>query len=342
MKCFGLMTLPEGDWFCDVCKSKSTDIVCGLCLCPKGVLKPTIHERDWPFLRQPSYGQRMWVHLYCALMMGATFLLGEARSLVDLSPIPMAAWQRVCSYCTQRGGGACAVCNICQTAFHPECWRQVQSPPWLRTSPVCKRHSPHISQENIQFTESCLINEVTTFCGILCRPDPSRTKRKRSTSEEFTEDDSFDLLRIVEGFLRGVNSLRNSGFSVTFQPSSGTVKVEMPEAFNVLSPEVVKAEELAVAGRTAEECYWQYELMYPALVQRLRRPKVELTMKELSELSCCQRLVTKKRRLVQRRTCESPDTVVRLPLSAVKESEGVSSGSTQDVSEEEIEDPPKV
>ena len=324
MQCFGIKALPDGDWFCDVCRLKPESPTCALCLQSKGILKSTVQEKDWP--KRGNTSQKLWVHLYCARMLGVRYLFPASKYLLDLMSLAHTVWSHTCEVCRRRGG-ACVTCAVCTNTFHPGCWRQIHpiSPGPVSSSLLCRRHYPRISVTTIEIGESCVVNEVLTFSRLIIKRE--RDKKEKSSKQPFSDEENRNLLQEVEGYLSRVNAQRNFGFSITIQRSTGSLKVERPEAFNTVTPDALQYVDLKVPGRSQEQCLMQYATLYPVLVQRLRRTRVVL-----HENSQPQQVV-KKRRLVKRHS-EVAETLVRLPLGAVRD---ISSSSTQDLSEDDLE-----
>ena len=324
MQCFGLKVLPEHDWFCDVCRLRPESPTCGICLQSGGISKATIHERNWPYAGNDK--EKLWAHLYCAQVIGANFLLPDSKDLLDLATVSVNRWNReVCEVC-ESPGGVCLACSMCEVGFHPECWRKIHpGPVGLQTACLCRRHYPRISIATLSLCESYLVKEVLTFCRLLNKRQCER--KAQLCRGEFSHEENSLLLDRVEAYLHTVNSQRNFGFSITIQQSSGAVKIERPEMFNIVAPDALTHADVSVPGRSAEQCLEQYTALYPWLLRRLRRPRVEL--RHSSQFY----QVVKKRRLVKRH-CEPLETVVRLPLCAVKDT---SSSSTQDLSEDDFE-----
>jgi NuA3 HAT complex component NTO1 len=324
MQCFGIKALPDGDWFCDVCRLKPESPICALCLESKGILKSTMQEKNWP--KRGNTSQKQWAHLYCARMLGVRYLFPASKDLLDLMSLSHTVWNHTCEVCGRRGG-ACVTCTVCTNTFHPGCWRKIHpnSPGPVSSSLLCRRHYPRISVTTIEIGESCVVNEVLTFSRLIIKRE--RDKKAKSSKQPFSDEENRSLLQEVEGYLRRVNSQHNFGFSITVQRSTGSLKVERPEAYNTVTPEALQYVDLKVPGRSQEQCVKQYATLYPVLVQRLRRTRVVL-----HENSQPQQVV-KKRRLVKRHS-EVAETLVRLPLGAVRD---VSGSSTQDLSEDDLE-----
>lgn len=323
MRCFGIPILPEGDWFCDTCRLKPEFPTCGLCLQSGGILKATIHDRDWPDIGTSQ--EKLWAHLYCAQLLGVSFQLPESKDQLDFSLLSPAVWTLPCELC-KRPQGACIPCKACEIAFHPECWRKVHPTlPFAKSSMLCRRHYPRISTVTLELGESCLVHEVLMFSRFIAK---RKELAAQTSNEEFSVEENRTIIERIENHLESANSLRNFGFSITIQCTTGAVKIERPEAFNAVAPDALQCINWNLPGRSPDQCLQQYKEIYPLLMRRLRRPRVELSA------SAQLYQVVKKRRLVKRH-CEPMETVVRLPLvGSVKD---VSGSSTQGLSEDDLE-----
>ncbi|KMZ69862.1 hypothetical protein ZOSMA_205G00390 [Zostera marina] len=115
--CYGnplVKSIPEGDWFCTVCQSKSEELnldVVECCLCPvkTGAMKPTTDGK--------------WAHILCSLLVAEVFFQDPlGREGVDLSKVPMHRWKGSCFLCGSSCG--CVVeCSEpkCKLKFHATC-----------------------------------------------------------------------------------------------------------------------------------------------------------------------------------------------------------------------------
>jgi len=314
MRCFGLKVLPDGDWFCDVCRLKPETPTCVLCLQSGGILKPTTQEQAW--LKKSHSSEKLWAHLYCAQVLGVRFLFPVSKDLPDLMSLSTAVWYRCCEVCVRREG-VCVTCQVCTTTFHPECWRQCHScTPWPMSAMMCRRHYPQISATTIEVGERRKVTEVWAFARLITK----RAKERKSERQAFSDEENGILIERAQSYLK-----HNSGFSMPIQPTTAAVPIQRPDT--APAPDTLQYVDLTIPGRSQEQCWQQYALLYPELQQRLRRPRLELI--DDSRLHP----VVKKRRLVKR-NCEVTETLVRIPLGAVKD---WSSSSTQDLSEDDLE-----
>lgn len=110
--CYGIDTVPEGEWMCSVCKNNlcPTHVTCAICLKSGGAMHQTADHQ--------------WVHLICvfytpelSLNLSGPEVLVEGLSLISKERAALC-----CSICKVSGGG-CIQCSsrTCTTAYHPYC-----------------------------------------------------------------------------------------------------------------------------------------------------------------------------------------------------------------------------
>lgn len=137
--CYGILSIPTGDWFCSKCaylrakskgqageaptavtdldtKKNSQTVSCQLCPSKEGALKKT------------NYGK--WAHVVCALYIKeASFQNTDHMEPIILNEIPKHRFQQTCYICVENGHqaeattGACSICEkaACKKAFHVTC-----------------------------------------------------------------------------------------------------------------------------------------------------------------------------------------------------------------------------
>ena len=116
--CYGITTVPEGEWFCKPCKSGQPANKVECCLCPKvgGAMKTT--------------DQGAYAHVVCALYVPElTFGDDETMEPVQTSKIHKVRFMRICQFCKERCNrkcsmrGACVKCkyHMCFVYFHVTC-----------------------------------------------------------------------------------------------------------------------------------------------------------------------------------------------------------------------------
>lgn len=119
-QCYGITTIPEGDWFCQSCKvgvkgkdgkvDKSEQPECALCPNRGGMFKRTVAGDEW-------------CHVQCAMWIPeAGFTDGVKMEPVELASVPPQRQKLHCYLCKIKSG-ACIQCNVptCTTAFHVSC-----------------------------------------------------------------------------------------------------------------------------------------------------------------------------------------------------------------------------
>ena len=114
LACYGLQKVPEGDWMCRACSTRSSKAVkkqCCLCTCPDGALKPTRDNR--------------WAHLFCAQWIPELFI-SNTKAMEPVENMNKLVKERLsmnCVVCKTRNQGACIQCAYgnCTVPVHPMC-----------------------------------------------------------------------------------------------------------------------------------------------------------------------------------------------------------------------------
>ncbi|CAB3403445.1 unnamed protein product [Caenorhabditis bovis] len=112
MSCYGLTTLPEGEWLCLKCTlCNGVNPPCVLCPTIGGAMKCTKHKERW-------------AHIVCALWLPECRFgdIEKREPIMEIEEIPEERWHLKCSVCDTRQG-ACIQCTHpgCKTAFHVTC-----------------------------------------------------------------------------------------------------------------------------------------------------------------------------------------------------------------------------
>lgn len=110
--CYGVATIPKGEWLCKACSIGDEQASCVLCPVKGGALK-----RVRP-------GNSSWAHLCCALWIPEV-RVGNAdkmEPITNLDAIPLGRRNLVCCICKRRIG-ACIKCTdpLCVIAYHVTC-----------------------------------------------------------------------------------------------------------------------------------------------------------------------------------------------------------------------------
>ncbi|CAF4671412.1 unnamed protein product [Rotaria socialis] len=115
--CYGIVTIPDGDWYCGRCEANDIRAPCRLCPTTEGAMKRT------------SDGD--WAHVVCALYIPEVSFGDDATmEPIILSKIPSPRYGQECSICVQNGrskliatSGACCGCTVknCLQVFHVTC-----------------------------------------------------------------------------------------------------------------------------------------------------------------------------------------------------------------------------
>ncbi|GJQ11327.1 hypothetical protein GpartN1_g3118.t1 [Galdieria partita] len=136
--CYGVRSIPEGDWFCSSCVavgatnrndlevstsslgyhySTSDELIpnpyrCILCPMIGGALKPTNVEGKW-------------AHVSCAMWLPETYFENpeSMEPIMGFEKVIAERWSLKCSVCNQRNVGPCIQCTLrhCGRAFHVSC-----------------------------------------------------------------------------------------------------------------------------------------------------------------------------------------------------------------------------
>ena len=112
--CYGVATIPEGDWFCRRCEHHADpEVTCHLCKRPGGAMKQA--NEDAP---------GKWVHVTCAQWVPDVYFgdVDKVEPVCGLKKVSRKRFGKKCVICRERLG-AIIQCNYphCSTAFHPLC-----------------------------------------------------------------------------------------------------------------------------------------------------------------------------------------------------------------------------
>lgn len=136
--CYGIVAIPDGDWFCNVCKywkrKRSKDPLCDPNSCP---LKCSLCEQDKGAMKELYRPKKddpeRWAHIVCALFIDEVrFHDAETSTGIIIDDIPRekkvgAINGRKCAFCSN--GGYIVKCNCedkCNKWFHVTCAQSKQ------------------------------------------------------------------------------------------------------------------------------------------------------------------------------------------------------------------------
>lgn len=108
--CYGIGSIPDGSWLCDICQSKKGVCKCVLCPNAGGAMKATGSEGKW-------------AHVSCALWIPEVkFGSPEVMKPILVDQVPVKRWNLICSLCRKKEG-ACiqCYCASCTVAYHVSC-----------------------------------------------------------------------------------------------------------------------------------------------------------------------------------------------------------------------------
>ena len=349
IKCYGVSSVPEGAWLCDMCRVLSPQaaklLACALCPVKGGVLKRTVHVNDGS-LGLEHYGQfdqtqmesctnpvQVWVHIFCALRVPKVSI--TSPGLVDgihLDTVEKRRFKLKCEVCGNKGG-ACIKCaqKKCSAAFHPECgktfflfsgWKLGRA---LENEIYCNQHRTFRLRKWVEIKERCAINELAAFFRDWEKWVP---KWRLQTSDQrlWTEEESGQLEERIRLFLNGSYCGPATPFTITFQSSPPDVMVHMPLVCNLLEARVIVQKAISIPGRSSEECAKHYEkALYPQMRKRIEdsgRPvlvlqgqKKKKVPKRHSKKVAVSKAKTNKRS--NRRKSKPPQKRRELPLTPI-------------------------
>lgn len=133
MSCYGVMALPEGQWFCRGCKEGVTNGPLVSCGTPRGICAMCPHpggalvrveppsKRDVPWLSPGHHA-----HLACALYLPEVKVTLQKKGqspVVDMTHTKLTRMNLKCSVCDEPGGCTQCAMHKCFHAFHPLCAR---------------------------------------------------------------------------------------------------------------------------------------------------------------------------------------------------------------------------
>jgi len=115
--CYGIVSIPDGDWYCGRCEAGKFRAPCRLCPTIEGAMKRTADGG--------------WAHVVCALYIPeVSFGDDSTMEPIILSKIPSSRYGQDCSICLENGrsksissSGACCNCTFknCSQVFHVTC-----------------------------------------------------------------------------------------------------------------------------------------------------------------------------------------------------------------------------
>ena len=111
--CYGIQSIPSGEWHCSPCKELGSkkNVVC--CLCPNigGAFKPTSNPGQWS-------------HVSCALWV-PEIIIGDVElmePITQIDQIPATRWNLLCSLCNIKQGTPIQCGEKgCKVAYHVTC-----------------------------------------------------------------------------------------------------------------------------------------------------------------------------------------------------------------------------
>ena len=296
MKCYGIPTVPEGDWYCDVCQTYGKDgasrLPCILCPNNGGGLKATVHPNDSLIGDYPKYDPSLpdsvdnprliWCHVFCATRTPGVILKDKPhKSGFSLTNIDSSRFKQKCEVCCTRKG-ACLQCSHkkCSLAFHPECGKSffLFARDKGESGVFCSQHRTLKLKQFLEHKEKKQVDEIEVFFK-KWEAWETRQSKKRRRDLEFSSEENLQLIDILENYLHEINSGK-SGFEVLISLKKRKVVTRTPPIYHLLDPNILTDMDLHIPGRTAEECK-QY---YSESLFHLLRQEQELVSKPVAVL----------------------------------------------------------
>ena len=303
MTCFGLLDLPEGDWFCEKCvNARNTLVLCSICGKGDGALKRGSTR---------PIGVSGWSHVYCAdHLPGSSYSSPSTKSDVDLSKVDVRRCALRCQICEEKAG-ACLQCTYrnCLSAFHPSCWKAEFLTPndpdestftcYKHTSIALPERQEKLDRQHFQALQ-VLYRTVASAPMPVCR----------QVGLKCGDAEMKAFAKIAKKALSGYNYREKVvGFRVILNPISRTTEIRAPTHWSSLSPDLFRRDQLRLSPHTPEVSAQLYECAYPQLRKRGKRRRVELkrATAELLELEYSRTVEIRKR-------TRQKATMVRFPL----------------------------
>ncbi|RWS31571.1 protein Jade-1-like protein, partial [Leptotrombidium deliense] len=111
--CYGIVSIPEGEWLCRPCKEfgSQANVSCALCPNVGGAFKPTT-------------GTSQWAHVSCALWVPEVSIgcVSTMEPITKVKQIPASRWNLICQICNIKKGAPiqCSV-KTCKVSYHVTC-----------------------------------------------------------------------------------------------------------------------------------------------------------------------------------------------------------------------------
>jgi hypothetical protein len=119
--CYGIHSIPEGQWFCERCEKKAQTAKCCVCSKRNGVFK-VVQSRTGAIggsgngsssSGPTAYRDSGWAHVLCCLYIPELyFVSGETMSpIAGVESIDKKRWKLLCEFCKKKTG-ACIQCHL--------------------------------------------------------------------------------------------------------------------------------------------------------------------------------------------------------------------------------------
>jgi len=141
-ECYGLLQVPEEDWYCDGCQTfgvgKAKAVPCALCSILGSAVRPTINindgRLDWVSVKpynplkphSPANSALLWCHVLCAKgVPGVRMRRKDICQGIDISKVASDCLNATCEICSGNAGAAIR-CTVkgCKVYLHAECTKR--------------------------------------------------------------------------------------------------------------------------------------------------------------------------------------------------------------------------
>ena len=188
-----------------------------------------------------------------------------------------------CQICKTKNG-ACLQCQHgrCQVAFHPECGRSYFTNKRNKfgtdkVSIYCSMHKPLKLRRIIENKERKTIEDIVKFCKIFEKYEKKAKnpgfscKRKSLALRPFSCKEKDRFIKIIEKNIEMLSKNKEFYWTICLnKDSDNKISVNKPKNYNILDPQTVYLNKIAIPGRKFTECYKYYvSNIYNLLKQEL-------------------------------------------------------------------------
>lgn len=172
--CYGIQSIPSGEWHCSPCKELGSkkNVVC--CLCPNigGAFKPTCNAGQWS-------------HVSCALWV-PEITIGDVElmePIMQIDQIPATRWNLLCSLCNIKQGTPIQCSEKgCKVAYHVTCafnhklkMKAIveKNKTGVKLKSFCRKHSEEKQREKHENSTNSSNNSIIQEIDLVINPESS-------------------------------------------------------------------------------------------------------------------------------------------------------------------------